>query len=406
MGHSIRMTIFALSFENLYLSAMPQLIQNKIFTSIFRLFLAGLMVLSFTVSKASEAEGEKFDAGKMIVEHISDAHDWHLWGEHEHAVSVPLPIILKSETGLHFFMSSAFHHDDEGKHVVENNGQRFVMMHNHIYYAADSANAEGSFVALNEKGEATNAAPLDFSITKNVFAMLVSIALLLWIFLSVAKAYRRREGMPPSGMQSLVEPLIIFVRDEIAKPSIGPKYKKYMPYLLTVFFFIWINNLLGLVPIIPGGANVTGNIAVTMTLAVITFVITTISANKNYWQHVFAMPGVPVGVLVLLTPIELLGVFLRPFVLMIRLFANITAGHIIALSFFSLIFIFGEMSTGLGLGVSVFSVAFVIFMSLLELLVAFLQAFVFTLLSAIYFGAAVEEHHHDHHDAHEGSHSH
>ena len=400
------MAIFALSFENSYLSAMPQLIQNKFFTSIFRLILAGLMVLSFTVSKASEAEGEKFDAGKMIVEHISDAHDWHLWGEHEHAVSVPLPIILKSETGLHFFMSSAFHHDDEGKHVVENNGQRFVMMHNHIYYAADSANAEGSFVALNEKGESTNAAPLDFSITKNVFAMLVSIALLLWIFLSVAKAYRRREGMPPSGMQSLVEPLIIFVRDEIAKPSIGPKYKKYMPYLLTVFFFIWINNLLGLVPIIPGGANVTGNIAVTMTLAVITFVITTISANKNYWQHVFAMPGVPVGVLVLLTPIELLGVFLRPFVLMIRLFANITAGHIIALSFFSLIFIFGEMSTGLGLGVSVFSVAFVIFMSLLELLVAFLQAFVFTLLSAIYFGAAVEEHHHDHHDAHEGAHSH
>jgi len=157
-----------------------------------------------------------------------------------------------------------------------------------------------------------------------------------------------------------------------------------------------------LIPIIPGGANVTGNIAVTMTLAVLTFIITCFSANRNYWQHIFAMPGVPVGVLVLLTPIELLGVFLRPFVLMIRLFANITAGHIIALSFFSLIFIFGEMSTGLGLGVSVFSVAFVIFMSLLELLVAFLQAFVFTLLSAIYFGAAVEEHHHDHegHDAH------
>jgi F-type H+-transporting ATPase subunit a len=203
----------------------------------------------------------------------------------------------------------------------------------------------------------------DLSITKNVASLLFSIALLLWIFLSVASAYRRNEGQAPKGLQSFVEPLIVFVRDEIAKPSIGPKYMKYMPYLLTVFFFIWINNLLGLIPIIPGGANVTGNIAVTMTLALITFIITTVSANKNYWQHIFAMPGVPAGVLVLLTPIEILGVFLRPFVLMIRLFANITAGHIIALSFFSLIFIFGEMSTGLGLGVSVFSVAAFSFLS-------------------------------------------
>jgi F-type H+-transporting ATPase subunit a len=199
-------------------------------------------------------------------------------------------------------------------------------------------------------------------------------------------------------MQSLLEPLIIFVRDDIAKASIGPKYQKYLPYLLTVFFFIWINNLLGLIPILPGGANVTGNLAVTGTLAIITFLITTFSANKHYWRHVFAMPGVPMAVLIILTPIEILGLFLRPFVLMIRLFANITAGHIIALSFFSLIFIFGEMSPGVGFGVSIVSVAFVIFMTLLELLVAFLQAYVFTLLSAIYFGAALEEHdnHHEH----------
>jgi F-type H+-transporting ATPase subunit a len=173
-----------------------------------------------------------------------------------------------------------------------------------------------------------------------------------------------------------------------------------MPYLLTVFFFIWINNLLGLIPIMPGGANLTGNVAVTLTLAVITFIITTVNANGHYWRHVFAMPGVPVGVLILLTPIEILGVFLRPFVLMVRLFANITAGHIIALSFFSLIFIFGEMNTGAGLGFSLFSTAFTVFMMVMELLVAFLQAYVFTLLSAVYFGAAVEEGHHEEAHAH------
>ncbi|MFM7218104.1 MAG: F0F1 ATP synthase subunit A [Bacteroidota bacterium] len=326
----------------------------------------------------------------MIVEHITDAHDWHLWGEGHHAVSLPLPVIVyNKERGVSMFMSSRFHHGEmayggykleEGKIVAVN----------------ETAEVEAAATTVNEE---LTAATIDISMTKNVVAMLFSIALLLWIFLSVAAAYRRNPGQAPKGMQSLVEPLIVFVRDEIAKPSIGPKYMKYMPFLLTVFFFIWINNLLGLVPIIPGGANVTGNIAVTMTLALMTFIITTVSANRNYWQHIFAMPGVPVGVLVLLTPIEILGVFLRPLVLMIRLFANITAGHIIALSFFSLIFIFGQMSTGAGLGVSVFSVAFVVFMSLLELLVAFLQAFVFTLLSAIYFGSAVEEHHgdHDHH---------
>jgi F-type H+-transporting ATPase subunit a len=219
------------------------------------------------------------------------------------------------------------------------------------------------------------------------------------MFISVAKSYRRRKGQAPKGMQSLIEPLIVFVRDDIAKSSIGPKYHRYMPYLLTVFFFIWINNLLGLIPILPGGANVTGNLAVTGTLAVFTFIITTISANKHYWRHVFAMPGVPIPVLIILTPIEILGVFLRPFVLMIRLFANMSAGHIIALSFFSLIFIFGEMSPAVGLGVSIVSVAFVIFMTMLELLVAFLQAYVFTLLSAIYFGAAMEDHDHQNHDA-------
>lgn len=349
------------------------------------LFSALALVLFFGKVNAAEpaAEGEKkFDAGSMIVEHITDSHEWHLWGEGDHATAVPLPVILYSgERGLSVFSSSNF-------------------QHGHAAYNGYKLEENGKIIAVNADGSenaAITEATWDLSITKNVFALLVSIGIMLWMFLSVAKSYTRRQGEAPKGMQSLLEPIILFVRDEIAKPSIGHKYEKYMPYLLTVFFFIWINNLLGLIPIIPGGANVTGNIAVTMSLALITFIITSFSANKNYWRHVFAMPGVPVGVLVLLTPIELLGVVLRPFVLMIRLFANITAGHIIALSFFSLIFIFGEMSTGLGLGVSVFSVAFVIFMTMLELLVAFLQAFVFTLLSAIYFGSAVEEHHHEEH---------
>lgn len=326
--------------------------------------------------EAPHAE-KKFDPGASIMEHIGDSHDWHLFGH----VSMPLPIIIYSPSrGLEIFSSSRFEHGHaswEGYSLNEKN--KLVAEDGHEFY--------------------------DFSITKNVAALLFSIALMLWMFLSVAKSYSKRKGQAPKGMQSFMEPLILFVRDEIARPSIGEKkYMKFMPFLLTVFFFIWINNLLGLVPILPGGANLTGNIAVTLTLAVFTFLITLFVANKNYWHHIFAMPGVPVWVLFLLTPIEILGIFLRPFVLMIRLFANITAGHIIALSFFSLIFIFGEMSTGLGWGVSILSVAFVVFMTMLELLVAFLQAYVFTLLSAIYFGAAVEEHHHDHEE--EGTHAH
>lgn len=330
----------------------------------------------------------KFDPGKMITEHITDAHDWHLWGEGHDAVSIPLPVIVYSSRGLDVFMSSAFHHG----HEVHNG------------YALK----EGKIIAVNETSGAVESATedvavteslWDFSITKNVVSLFVSIILLFFMFMSVAKAYNARKGQAPKGLQSLIEPLVIFVRDDIAKASIGEKkYMKFLPYLLTAFFFIWLNNLLGLVPVFPGGANLTGSISITMTLAVFTFILVLINGNKHYWHHIFAMPGVPGWVLFLLTPIEILGVFLRPFVLMIRLFANITAGHIIALSFFSLIFIFGQMSTGAGFGVAVFSILFTVFMTCLELLVAFLQAYVFTLLSAIYIGAAVEEAHHDTHD--------
>ncbi len=329
---------------------------------------------------------EKFNAGKMILEHVGDSHDWHIAGH----LSVPLPVIIYSEAGLDIFSSSRFEHGHAAYHSDKTN----------INYKLE----ENKVVAINEDGsvnEELTATFYDLSITKNVATLLFSVILLCWIFISVAKAYTANPGKAPKGLQSFVEPIIIFIRDDVAKASIGEKkYKKFMPYLLTVFFFIWINNLLGLIPIFPGGANLTGNVAVTLTLATLTFIVTVISANKNYWHHIFAMPGVPAWVLIILTPIEILGLILRPFVLMVRLFANITAGHIIALSFFSLIFIFGEMSTGAGLGFSLFSTAFTVFMMVMELLVAFLQAYVFTLLSAVYFGTAVEEGHHEESHAH------
>ncbi len=337
---------------------------------------------------APETEKTGFDAGKLILEHIGDSYDWHIAGEGHNSISIPLPVILYTDKGLDIFMSSAFHHGTQD--VTAKNTYRLE---------------EGKIFIVNETGAVDEEATkkiMDFSITKNVASLLFGASLMLWMFLSIAKAYKKREGKAPKGLQSFLEPLILFVRDDVAKASIGPKYERYMPYLLTCFFFIFINNLLGLVPIFPGGANLTGNIAITMILAAITLLITIFSGNGHYWRHIFAMPGVPIPILIILTPIEIMGVFLKPFVLMIRLFANMTAGHIIALAFFSLIFIFGEMSPGAGYGVSVVSVAFTVFMGMLELLVAFLQAYVFTLLSAIYFGAAVEEHHHEH--AHEEAH--
>ncbi|MCC6837651.1 MAG: F0F1 ATP synthase subunit A [Bacteroidia bacterium] len=329
-------------------------------------------------------ESGKFNAGKTIIEHVADAHDWHLWGH----TSIPLPVILKTDKGFDVFLSSKFEHGH-----VSFQGNYNYRLH------------EGNIVVFDDLtgmvDEEATAKITDFSITKNVVAMLFSMFLMLWMFIKVAKMATNNRGKAPSGLQSWIEPLILFVRDDVAKPSIGEKrYEKFMPFLLTVFFFIWINNLLGLIPIFPGGANLTGSISVALVLAAFTLVITFIVANKHYWRHGFAMSGVPIPVLIILTPIEILGLFLRPFVLMIRLFANITAGHIIALSFFCLIFIFGEMNAGLGFGVSILSLVFTVFMGVLELLVAFLQAYVFTLLSAIYFGAAVDEGHdvHNHVD--------
>ncbi len=358
--------------------------------NIVSLLLTAIFLISSAVASfASETkEGEKFNPGKMITEHITDAHDWHLWGKDESSVSIPLPVIIYSgEFGLKVFSSSAFHHG----HSIHDG----LALKDGKIVAVNEPEGDAHTATVNEE---KTAGIWDISITKNVVSLFISMILLMYIFLSVAKSYNARPGQAPKGLQGLIEPLVIFVRDDIAKSSIGEKkYKKFLPFLLTAFFFIWINNLLGLVPVFPGGANLTGSISITLTLAAITFIIVLFSANKNYWHHIFAMPGVPKWVLILLTPIEILGVFLRPFVLMIRLFANITAGHIIALSFFSLIFIFGEMGAGAGFGAAIFSIAFTVFMTCLELLVAFLQAYVFTLLSAIYIGAAVEEAHHDSH---------
>lgn len=326
--------------------------------------------------KASEGD-TKFDASTFIIEHVSDSHEWHLWARKDgSSVAVYLPVILYDKTsGLHIFSSRkiAHGHSHEG----------FAVAHEGEY--------EGKIVRVDAEGNPVEAAlPLDFSITKAVFGMLVAAVIFLWMMLSLAATYKKSGISAPKGFQGFLEPVIIFIRDDVAIPNIGEKkYGRYMPYLLTVFFFILINNLLGLIPIFPFGANVTGNISVTFVLALFTFLITQFSGNKAHWRHVFAAPGVPLWLLPVMIPIELIGLISKPFALMIRLFANITAGHIIVLSLITLIFIFETVL------VAPVSIAFVLFMDCIELLVAFLQAYVFTLLSALFIGMATqdEEHH-------------
>lgn len=340
-------------------------------------------------SHGAEAHDEKVDVTEMIMHHIKDAHEWHLWGGHENSVSVYLPIIL-IDGGVKVFSSSNFYHGEHAGHgdhtYLKGTGaaEGYAMVHEKIYKL--DANGEISF---DLEGHSINAKPLDFSITKNVVALIVSALLLILILAAVAKSYKKHGFGAPKGISRFIEPIVIFIRDDIAKSNIGEKkYKKFMPYLLTAFFFIWINNLLGLVPIIPGGANLTGNISFTLVMAVFTLILTLINGNKHYWQHIFATPGVPKALLPIMIPVEIVGVFTKPFALMVRLFANITAGHIIILSLVGIIFTFESVAWG-GL-----SVPLALFISVLELLVAFLQAFVFTMLSALFIGAAVAEEHH------------
>ncbi|MBN3036764.1 MAG: F0F1 ATP synthase subunit A [Bacteroidales bacterium] len=352
--------------------------------------LIGWCFIILTVNRVGAADttgggGKEFNAGEMIVEHITDAHEWHIMDIGHTHITLPLPVILVYGGKLDVFMSSKFRHGDEVY-----NGFRLVT----------EGEMKGKIVRVlpgTTIPDPEAATPLDLSITKNVVAIFVSALLLCVVFISIARAYSRRKDHAPRGLQSLLEPLIIFIRDDIARASIGEKrYERYLPYLLTLFFFIFFNNLLGLVPIFPGGANLTGNIAVTGIMAVFTFLITTFSGNRHYWNHIFNTPGVPWWLKIpvpLMPVVELMGVFTKPFVLMVRLFANITAGHIIILGFISLVFIFGKIHVVLGYGVSLVSVGFAVFMGLLELLVAFIQAYVFTLLSALYFAMATEEHH-------------
>ena len=326
----------------------------------------------------------KTEIKEFINHHLMDSHDFHLFSYKddagaEHHIGFPLPVIL-IDNGLQVFLSSEFHH---GEHAAESNGNYYRLHHGKIYKVA---NAEEQ-VAVDEHHHATNAKPLDFSITKNVFMIFVVALIMFLLFTNLAKSYAKNGGIA-SGAGRIFEPIILYIRDDIAIPNIGKNYKKYMSYLLTIFFFIWFLNIFGLTPL---GINVTGNIAITACLAILTYIITTFTANKNYWGHIFWMPGVPTPMKIILAPIELLGTIIKPFSLMIRLYANMVAGHVVLMSIIGLMFIFKNW---LGSSLSFF-LAFAL--SLLEILVAALQAYIFTMLSALYFGAANEEHHHDDH---------
>ena len=332
-------------------------------------------VLSFSQEKEAAGNEKPFDPKEVVFEHIGDSHSWHMFG----GAALPLPIILYTDKGLEVFSSAKFEHghaDHQGKYYT----YRLVNDRVNIVEANDSLVARATVMKLNKR-------LIDFSITRNVASMWMGMIVLLLVFFAITSSYKKRVGKAPKGLQSLLEPVVVFVRDEVAIPNIGVKYARYMPLLLTIFFFILINNLLGLVPFFPGGFNLTGNIAVTLTLSFIVLVVINLSGNKYYWKHIFT-PDIPLALYIIMIPVEVIGIISKPFALMIRLFANITAGHIIVLSLISLIFIFKTA------WMSAVSVPFVVFMDCIELLVAFLQAFIFTMLTSLFIGMAVEEHHH------------
>ncbi len=367
----------------------------KFSIGIFFIFILNILSVSAVVANeqhevvtSDTLVKEEFNAGKFIIEHVSDAYDWHVVSFGETHISIPLPILLYSKNpelhegkSFHAFMSSKFHHGHEDY-------MGFRISH--------SKEFDGKIVELDANGTEIGK-PIDFSITKVVAEILFTVILLLWIFISMAAKATKNKDKAPTGMQNLLEPVILFIRDQVARPTIGDKkYEKYMPFLLTLFFFILLENFIGLIPFPPFGANVTGNISVTMILALFTFFITTINGNKNYWKEIYN-PDVPWWLkfpIPLMPIVELTGVITKPFVLMVRLFANMMAGHMIVTVFVSLIFIFGSlMGTAAGLAISPLSIAFSVFIFLLDVLVSFIQAYVFTLLSALYFGMATADHH-------------
>lgn len=338
----------------------PFFASKSTFLTFILLISAGIFSSVFAAEEPGH-EDKPFNASEVILHHVMDDHQWHFadW------LVMPLPVIVySSERGLDVFSSSRFY--DEHHNVVEYNG--YKLEHNHIY--------------LVESGKAV----LDLSITKNVAMLFITAGLVLFVFISVARGFKKNHGKAPTGIQSFFEPVILFIRDEVVKPNIGHTYEKYLPYMLTLFFFILFGNLLGL---LPGAANLTGNIAVTMTLAVFTFLITNFNGNKAYWGHIFWTPGVPLWLRVVILPVEIIGMFTKPFSLMIRLFVAVTAGHIVILGIICLTFIFGSIAVGVG--ASLIS----LFINLIELLVAAIQAYVFTMFSSLYIGMAVADH--DHH---------
>jgi F-type H+-transporting ATPase subunit a len=346
---------------------------KSLLVAAFSFFLMGLSTTA--IASGDEANTGKLNPADVIIEHISDGHEFHFFSIGDFHATIPLPVILYSpERGWDFFLSSKFHH---GHDIV--NG--YKLEHGKIVPVLANGSIDASVSVY------------DFSLTRNVVQLFIALILLVWIMSRIAGKYRKGEGttQAPKGLQNAIEPVITFVRDEVAKPNLGNKSYKYLPYLLTVFFFILINNLFGLM---PGSANVTGNIAFTAVMGVISFFVILFSTNRHFWKHIF-WPPVPHAVKPILVPVELLGVFTKPFALIIRLFANMTAGHVIMLSFICLIFIFGEMSKALGYGASPLFIALVVFIYVIEILVAFIQAFIFTNLTAVFIGQAFEGEHHE-----------
>jgi len=352
---------------------------------LLKILTSFLLIVTFQVNAQQDTHEENHEEKDLKTEikedidhHIKDSYDFTFTYDKENNkyYGFPLPIILW-DNGLHLFSSSRLNH---GESVAKSNGNYYKLYHNKIY----KTDAKGT-ITYDEEHHPSNAKPLDFSITKSVVMIIVTGILMLLLFGGLARSFSK--GPIATGAGRFFEPIIMYIRNDIARPNIGEKhYKKYMSFLLTIFFFVWFLNLFGLTPL---GVNVTGNIAVTLALALLTFVITQFSGNKNYWKHIFWMPGVPVPMKIILAPIELLGVFIKPFALMIRLYANMMAGHVVLMSIIGLMFLFKNW---MGSSLSFF-LAFML--SIIELLVAALQAYIFTMLSALYFGFAVEEHEHD-----------
>jgi F-type H+-transporting ATPase subunit a len=348
---------------------------------------------------ADKKESKKLDPAKIIMEHVSDGHEFHFFALNDKPVSIPLPVLLYSPAkGFSCFMSSAFEHGNETHNGYRLLEEKFIE-ENKLEEVKDAKGRpvyeKGKIYAVDAAGMPDITAKVyDFSLTRNVVQLFISLILLVWVMTGIAKKYTKGDGVKtaPTGFQSAMEPVITFVRDEVGKPNLGDKYERYMPYLLTVFFFILINSLLSL---IPSSANVTGNIAFTAVLGILSFVLILGSSNKHYWAHIFN-PPVPFAVKFIMVPIEILGIFTKPFALIVRLFANMISGHIIILSFIILIFIFGAMNTSLGWGTSPLFVLFSVFIYLLDILVAFIQAFIFANLTAVFIGQAFAGSHDDH----------